>query len=283
VSASRLRGRRGDSEGLICFNLMPAAESEDPVPVPGRVSTTRMLMVHYWRRDQQAMAEAEAAAVLETDAPAFDSDLSGDTVYVNGQPVRTQPPAERALPPQPPAYDPNRKDYLSSLKSRVREQRAAAQSGSGPLFVDESASPAFTSSASDSPAPDHPAASLFAEPDAQPAAATEASGASIFDPPAGGSVAASTATSSLFAKDQSPLSEAERLFQENLAILAPRPEPAEQEMAADLVAAPVQAITPAEVAEVQKSGGRQAKVRALESFLKRVAGRRQQIESESVA
>lgn len=279
MSASLLRGRRGDSEGLICFNLMPAAESEDPVPVPGRVSATRMLMVHYWRRDQQAMAEAEAAAVLETDAPAFDSDFSGDTVYVNGQPVRTQPRAEQDLPPPAPAYDPNRKDFLSSLKSRVREQRAAAQSASGPLFVDESASPAFTSSTSDSPAADHPAASLFAKPAAEPADATEAGGTSIFDPGARGSAS----PGSIFAKDEPPLSEAERLFQENLAILAPRPDAAKQETAADAAPAPVQTSTPAEASEVQKGGGRQAKVRALESFLKRVAGRRQQIESESVA
>ena len=51
--------------------------------------------------------------------------------------------------------------------------------------------------------------------------------------------------------------------------------------------APMQASAPAEAVDVPKAGhgrqARQAKIRALESFLKRVASRRQQIESESVA
>ena len=81
------------------------------------------------------------------------------------------------------------------------------------------------------------------------------------------------------------MSDAERLFQENLAILSgPRPAPAEEEPAAEPVAAAMQASTPAEAVDVPKAGReRQAKIRALESFLKRVASRRQQIESESVA
>ena len=91
MSVLHLRGRRGDSDGLISFNLMPVETSlsADPAPIPGRVSDTRLMLVHYWRRDQQAFAEAEAAAILETDAPAPVSDYSTDystgNVFVNGE------------------------------------------------------------------------------------------------------------------------------------------------------------------------------------------------------
>jgi hypothetical protein len=262
VSGSLLRGRRGDSDGLISFNLMPAPESEEPVVVPGRVSQTRLLLVHYWRRDQQAMAEAEAA---ELNAPAAASSFSAEApggVYVNGQLVTPPQAAEPAAPP-PPVYDAKRPDFLSSLKSRVRQQRtAASDAANGPLFVDDK-SPGLTA---DAPHAANPAASLFMEPGESTAAPAESKGSS----------------GALFA--ESPLSEAERLIQENLAILAgPRPEPVQP----DLVAAepaPMQASTPVEAVEPRRPAqGRPAKVKALESFLKRVASRRQQIESESVA
>ena len=272
MSVLHLRGRRGDSDGLISFNLMPVETSlsEDPAPVPGRVSDTRLMLVHYWRRDQQAFAEAEAAALLKTDAPVPLSDSSTDystgNVFVNGEPVRppqgTEPPA---LPPAAPAYDPNRPDFLTSLKSRVREQRTSATAGgaNGPLFVDSPAAPAVAAAADASKA-DRPSVSLFADSGGPPAVTAETKDTSIWD---------------------APLSDAERLFQENLAILSgPRPAPAEQETAAAPAAAPMQASTPDEAVDVPKAGqGRQAKIRALESFLKRVASRRQQIESESVA
>ena len=275
MSVLHLRGRRGDSDGLISFNLMPVETSlsEDPAPVPGRVSDTRLMLVHSWRRDQQAFAEAEAAAILETDAPApvseSSTDYSTDSVYVNGEPVRPPQGTEPALPPPAPAYDPNRPDFLSSLKSRVREQRTSTTAGAanGPLFVDDPASPAVAGT-SDASNADRPSVSLFGESGEQPVAKADAKGTSIWD---------------------TPMSDAERLFQENLAILSgPRPAPAEQEPAAEPVAAPMQASAPAaEAVDVPKAGhgrqARQAKIRALESFLKRVASRRQQIESESVA
>jgi hypothetical protein len=271
VSVLHLRGRRGDSDGLISFNLMPVETSlsEDPAPVPGRVSDTRVMLVHYWRRDQQAFAEAEAAALLETDAPIPVSDYSTDystgNVFVNGEPVRPPQGNEPALPPPAPAYDPNRPDFLTSLKSRVREQRTTATGGpaTGPLFVDDPAAPALAGAADASKA-DRPSVNLFGDSGEQPAATAATKATSIWD---------------------TPMSDAERLFQENLAILSgPRPTPAEEEPAAEAVAAPMQASTPAEAAEVPKGGqGRQAKIQALESFLKRVASRRQQIESESVA
>jgi hypothetical protein len=271
LSVLHLRGRRGDSDGLISFNLMPVETSlsEDPAPVPGRVSDTRLMLVHYWRRDQQAFAEAEAAALLETDAPVpvsdYSTDYSTDNVFVNGEPVRPPQGTEPALPPPAPAYDPNRPDFLTSLKSRVREQRTSATAGAanGPLFADDAASPPVAGAPGAANA-DRPSVNLFAESGEQPAATAAAKATSIWD---------------------TPMSDAERLFQENLAILSgPRPAPAEQEAAAEPVAAPMQASTPAEPVDVPNAGqGRQAKVRALESFLKRVASRRQQIESESVA
>jgi hypothetical protein len=251
---------------LIGFNLLPAPPSEEPVPVPGRASETRMLLVHYWRRDQIAFAEAEAAAVLETDARPVEAPVGG--VFVNGEYVTPQGD-DRALPPPAPALDPNRPDFLSSLKSRVRPPSSApAGAAGGSLFVDEAIS-SGSSGASEKPLAASPAASLFSDSgDEQKSAA-----------------------GSIFAEGESPLSAAERLIQENLAILAgPRPEPAKQEAVAEPAPAPILSSAPDEVVEAVEpvevataSPRRQTKIRALESFLKRVASRRQQIESESVA
>jgi hypothetical protein len=108
---SLLRGRRGaDADALISFNLLPQ-ETEDDV-VPGRVSHTRLMLVHYWRRDRQA--EAEAAAAFDA-LPPREELIPATEMYVNGSPVapKSLPPADAGEPSPQKA----RPDLLAALKS----------------------------------------------------------------------------------------------------------------------------------------------------------------------
>ena len=286
---SFLRGRRsGDSDGLISFNLMPQESTEeDAPPVPGRVSPTRLLMVHYWRRDQRAMAEAEQRLADAAAALALDSDLSsGSSQPASALPPHTPSPA--ALPmettpaaaAQAPMLDPNRPDFLSSLKSRQRPSVSApAEAAWSPLVIEL---PSSTKSAGETGEAARDAdlgASLFVEPGAPPAPAAEKP-RSIFEPQPRETVSAPTDAPSVFARAEAdPQPIVEPLVAESPAALTNEP-------AAELVTEPepVSAHEPEPVsAHASASQGRQAKIRALESFLKRVEQRRQQIESQSVA
>ena len=287
---SFLRGKRsGDSDGLISFNLMPQESAEDAPPVPGRVSPTRLLMVHYWRRDQQAMAEAdrrlaEAAAALDADLPS--------NMLVNGEPVSSETAfASPALPPpavlpmettpaaamepsiaaQAPTLDPNRQDFLSSLKSRQRPSvTSPPPAASGPLVIELPSSNQYSSESGEAARSADLGASLFVEPDA-PSAPAAARPRSIFEP-----------------RPREPVSDRTDapVFARAEAELQPIVDPVVEQSPAALVSEPpADHVTEPEPvsAHASASPGRQAKIHALESFLKRIEHRRQQIESESVA
>ena len=278
ASFSFLRGRRsGDSDGLISFNLMPQESTEeDAPPVPGRVSPTRLLMVHYWRRDQLAMAEAdrrraEAAATLDSDLSSGSSQPASTSPPPAAFPMETTPAAAA----QAPTLDPNRPDFLSSLKSRRRPSVSApAEAAWSPLVIEL---PSSTKSAGETgetveaaPGADL-GASLFVEPAAPPAPAAEKPG-SIFEPQPRETVSAPADAPSIFAHaepEPQPIVEP---------VVAQSPVALTNEPQAELVTEPEPVS-----AHASASQGRQAKIRALESFLKRVEQRRQQIESQSVA
>ncbi|HYN06598.1 MAG TPA: hypothetical protein VES67_04335 [Vicinamibacterales bacterium] len=265
---SLLRGRRsGDSDGLISFNLL-GQESENPIP--GRVSQTRLLLVEYWRRDQRAAAAAAQATELSAMEAA--AALPASAMFVNGAPVTpptpstavpafaAQPPmaAQPAAEPRPTqaAYaDPNRQDFLSSLKSKSRPYQSGsdapvAASGSSSLIIE---SPSSHKNADGNGASDpmsQPAPALFVDGDAAPAT-----------PPA--------RTKSLFEprpRETAARVETESVFARVAAAMPPAPTP-----------------MPVEEEEIVAPDPNQPTVRALEAFLLRIETRRQQIESESVA
>ncbi len=273
ASFSFLRGRRsGDSDGLISFNLMPQESTEeDAPPVPGRVSPTRLLMVHYWRRDQLAMAEAdrrraEAAAALDSDLSSGSSQPA--SAWPSAFPMETTPAAAA----QAPTLDPNRPDFLSSLKSRQRPSVSApAEAAWSPLVIEL---PSSTTSAGETGEAARGAdlgASLFVEPGAPPAPAAEKP-RSIFEPWPGETASAPTDAPSIFARAEA---EPQPIVEP---VVAQSPAALTNEPPAKLVTEP-EPVT----AHPSASQGRQAKIRALESFLERVEHRRQQIESQSVA
>ena len=286
ASFSFLRGRRsGDSDGLISFNLMPQESTEeDAPPVPGRVSPTRLLMVHFWRRDQLAMAEADRRLAAAAAAAALDSDLSS----VSSQPTSALPapaafPTETtpAAAAQVPTLDPNRPDFLSSLqKSRQRPSISGpAEAAWSPLVIELPSSTKSAGETGEAAGGADLGASLFVEPGAPPAPAAEKP-KSIFEPQPHETVSARTDAPSVFATAEAePQPIVEPLVVQSTAALTNEP-------AADLVTEPepVSAHEPEPVsAHASASQGRQAKIRALESFLQRVEQRRQQIESQSVA
>jgi hypothetical protein len=278
ASFSFLRGRRsGDSDGLISFNLMPQESTEeDAPPVPGRVSPTRLLMVHYWRRDQLAMAEADrrladaaAAAALEPD---LSSNMLGDGAPGSSQPAASWAPSALPMQMTPPTLDPNRPDFLSSLKSRQRPSVSApAEAAWSPLVIEL---PSSTKSAGETGEAARGAdlgASLFVEPGAPPAPAAEKP-ISIFEPSPHETVSAPTDAPSVFARAEAePQPIVEPLVEQSPAALTNEP-------LAGLVTEPEPVS-----AHASASQGRQAKIRALESFLERIEHRRQQIDSQSVA
>lgn len=263
-----LRARRSnDPDALICFNLLPQETTEEAPTVPGRVSETRLMLVEYWRRDQRAAAiEASRAAT----APY--GDLPSSTIFVNGAPVSPNfppagsepfaaaPPAPEMPPPvpipvqepAPPTLDPNRVDFLSSLKSKRPPTPPPAASANGPLIIELPSSSEF------SPAPREPA---------QPAA-----------------------SSALFADapPPAPAPAPERAR----SIFEPRPRevaPSRSESPSQSVFAKAFGDIPDVPAEFFKeeppvaNTARQVKIDALQAFLARVEHRRRQIESQSVA
>lgn len=273
-----LRARRSNEpDALICFNLLPQETADEAPSVPGRVSETRLLLVEYWRRDQRAAAlEASRAA-----SSVYDGDLPASKMFVNGAPVspqltETPPPTAPAPPPLPvqeaapppaperpaaaaqaPALDPNRIDFLSSLKSKARPSPApAASSATGPLIIE------LPSSSEPGAAPQEPAppaaASLFTQ-DAPAAPPPVERPRSVFEPRAREVAPSQPAAASVFAKavgEIPPL---------NVEVEMPAVEFLKDEPAP------------------QVNTARQAKVDALQAFLARVERRRQQIESQSVA
>ncbi len=275
ASFSFLRGRRsGDSDGLISFNLMPQESTEeDAPPVPGRVSPTRLLLVHYWRRDQLAMAEADRR--LADAAAALDLDLSsGSSQPASGSPPPAAFPMETtpAGAAQAPTLDPNRPDFLSSLKSRQRPSVSApAEAAWSPLVIEL---PSSTKSAGETGEAARGAdlgASLFVEPGDPPAPAAEKP-RSIFEPQPHETVSAPTDVPSIFARAEAePQPLVEPVVAQSSTALTNEP--------------PAELVTEPEPVSAHPSAsqGRQAKIRALESFLERVEHRRQQIESQSVA
>lgn len=290
VGFSFLRGRRsGDSDGLISFNLMPQESTEeDAPPVPGRVSPTRLLMVHYWRRDQQAMAEAdrrraEAAAALDSELSAVSSQPASASPPAAALPGDTMPAA--AIPAaQAPTLDPNRQDFLSSLKSRRRPSVSAPPEAAwSPLVIELPSSTRSAEETGEAARGEDLGASLFVEPSAPPAPADEKP-KSIFEPRPRETVSARTDVPSVFASAEAepqPIVEldpqpiVEPVVVQSHAALTNEP-------TADLMTEP-EPVSAHEPAHASASQGRQAKIRALESFLKRVEQRRQQIESQSVA
>ena len=268
---SLLRGRRsGDSDGLISFNLLPQ-QSENPIP--GRVSDTRLLLVHYWRRDQAAQARelsaSEAAAALDAALPASAMFVNGapvtpptpapaDPFFAAQAPAAAQPVAARPVdeprPTQAAYADPNRQDFLSSLKSRSRPAQSGsdpAWSGSSSLIIELPASSHQNekANAASEPVSQSAASALFVEGDAAPAAPPPDRAKSLFEPRPR-ETAARLETESVFAK---------------VAAAMP-PEP-----------------TPMPVEDIVAPEPERPVVRALEAFLRRVETRRQQIETESLA
>ena len=188
ASFSFLRGRRsGDSDGLISFNLMPQESTEeDAPPVPGRVSPTRLLRVHYWRRDQLAMAEADRRLADAAAAAALEPDLSsnrlGDGAPGSSQPAASWAPSALPIEMTPPTLDPNRPDFLSSLKSRQRPSVSApAEAAWSPLVIELPSSAKSAGETGEAARGADLGASLFVEPGAPPAPAAEKP-ISIFEP-----------------------------------------------------------------------------------------------------
>ena len=197
----------------------------------------------------------------------------------------------RRLPMEtkPPTFDPNRPDFLSSLKSRRQRPSvsAPAEAAWSPLVIEL---PSSTKSAGETGEAARGAdlgASLFVEPGAPPATAAEKP-KSIFEPQPQETVSARTDAPSIFAHAEAePQPIVEPLVAQSPAALTNEP-PAELVTEPEPVSAhepePVSAHEPEPVsAHASASQGRQAKIRALESFLERVEHRRQQIESQSVA
>jgi hypothetical protein len=293
------RGRR-DSDGLISFNLLPV-ETEDGV-VPGRVSDTRLMLVHYWRRDRQA--EVEAAAAIDA-APPLQELIPASEIYVNGAPVL--PPHV----PEPASTQPTRPDLLTALKSSghialpasdlssgVNGTARDAASASSTLFVEpgnqETPPPARQAPSiferrprevADAPPPP-PAESLLVKTPvpSEPAPSKRSSALSVQDRLAdivrrseGALVEEPVETAqakdheSVWAKFRASVDAVSRgephQFDPSLLL---EPEPAEPPAAAARTSEPLDTHHP-------------TSLRALEAFLRRVEIRRQQIESQSVA
>ena len=297
AAVSMLRGRRGDSDGLISFNLLPQ-ETEDGV-VPGRVSVTRVLLVHYWRRDQQAAAE-EAAAIDA--APRVEEPIPASAMYVNGSPVMPTP-APPAVTGEPPAQK-ARPDLLAALKSSGSHvplpASGLATNGSARETTPLSSS-LFVEPGLDETAPVKKAPSIFERrprevADAPPPPPTDSL---LVKTPPPSNPASSVRASGLSAQDRlgdivrrtlvdQPAEPAQKdeqsvwaKFRESVEAVS-RGEPHQfdptvliEETRADApeaVQAPESPETP-----------RRSAARALEAFLRRVELRRQQIESQSVA
>jgi hypothetical protein len=293
-----LRGKHaGDSDGLISFNLLPQ-ETEDGV-VPGRVSDTRLMLVHYWRRDRQA--EAEAAAAIDSMPPAEEL-IPATEMYVNGSPVlpTSLPPAVTDEPPAQKA----RPDLLAALKSTGSHiplpASGLATNGSARETTPVSSS-LFAEPGKQEPAPVKKAASIFErrprevadEPPSSPAE-------SLFvKTPPPSNPAASPRASGLSAQDrlgdivrrtlvEEPAEPAQKdeesvwaKFRESVDAVS-RGEP--HQFDPTLLLQETRAEPPAAVQVVEPSDtSRVSAVRALEAFLRRVELRRQQIESQSVA
>jgi hypothetical protein len=270
---SFLRGRRsGDTQGLISFNLLPQ-ETDDPIP--GRVSETRLLLVEYWRRDQRAaaraadLAEAESAvlppsAVFVNGAPvtpptSLETPIAVQSTVAGQQPAVAEPPmaarpVEEPRPTQAAYADPNRKDFLSSLKARSRPSHSsseppAAASGSS-LIIDLPSSSHVPGDGASQPG-SQSASALFAEETPRPAAAPDRA-RSLFEPRP---------------REAAAPAEAESVFARAAAAMPSLPAPMPMEEEAPVAPPPPE----------------QGKVRALQAFLRRVETRRQQIETESLA
>ena len=303
---SLLRGRRGaDADALISFNLLPQ-ETEDGV-VPGRVSDTRLMLVHYWRRDRQAEAEAEAAAAIDAQ-PRREELIPATEMYVNGSPVvPSLPPADAGEPSTQKA----RPDLLAALKSNsshIPLPASGIATNGSPRDTAPASSSLFVEAAQQEAAPVRKAPSIFERrprevADERPPSPTE----SLFvKTPPPSDPASSHRPSGPSAQDilgdivrrtlvedpavEPPQKDEESVwakFRESVEAVS-RGEPHQfdptvllQEARAETPAA-VQA--PAGVpAPEAPAASRPSAVRALETFLRRVEIRRQQIESQSVA
>jgi len=302
-----LRGRRGaDADSLISFNLLPQ-ETEDGV-VPGRVSDTRLMLVHYWRRDRQA--EAEAAAAIDALPPAEEL-VPATAMYVNGSPV--VPTSLPAADAGDPSTQRARPDLLAALKSSLNHiplpASGLATNGSAPdptpaassLFVEgqQEAAPAKKAPSiferrpreiADEPS-SPPAESLFVKtpPSPDPAASSRTSGLSARD--LLGDIVRRTLVEEPAVEPAEPAEKDQESvwakFRESVEAVS-RGEPHQfdptqliQEARGEAPAA-VQAAAAVQEPEPPAAPGLSA-VRALEGFLRRVELRRQQIESQSVA
>lgn len=301
---SLLRGRRGaDADALISFNLLPQ-ETEDGV-VPGRVSDTRLMLVHYWRRDRQA--EAEAAAAFDA-LPPREELIPATEMYVNGSPVMptSLPPADVGQPSTQTA----RPDLLAALKSSSNHiplpASGIATTGS-PRDAAPASSSLFVEAGQQEAAPVKKAPSIFERrpreiADEPPPSPTE----SLFVKTPPSAPASSHRTSGLSAQDilgdivrrtlveepdVDPAQKDEESvwakFRESVDAVS-RGEPHQFDPTVLLQEARAEApIAVQSAAAVQApeapAASRPSPVRALETFLRRVELRRQQIESQSVA
>jgi hypothetical protein len=300
-TVSLLRGKRGGDDGLISFNLLPV-ETEDGV-VPGRVSDTRLMLVHYWRRDQQAAAEA--AAEIDAAPPRQEALIPASEIYVNGAAV---------LPPaisEPASTQAGRPDLLTALRGSsnqiplppsgltggVNGTASNAAAASSSLFVEpvrQEAPPPVQKApsiferrpreAADAPSPS--TETLIKPPvPSEPAAPTGAWGASVQDRLADivrraeGALVEEQPVETAQEKDQEAVWAKFRASVDAVSRGEPhqfdpsellKPEPAAQPAAAAVISEPLDTHQPSPLG-------------ALEVFLRRVAIRRQQIESQSVA
>ena len=193
---------------------------------------------------------------------------------VSPPPPEPEPPVVAA---QAPTLDPNRPDFLSSLKSKQRPPiRLAGRVEARRVRSSSSCRRRVRIRSGDAPRAADAGASLFAEPGRHPPRLPPERAKSIFEPRARETVTARPETESVFARVASEPPPVAPVIEESRAALVAEP-------AEDLVTAPAEELITAAPEPPSVHPGQQAKIHALESFLRRVEHRRQQIESQSVA
>ena len=200
----------------VFFNLLPEAEMW---PKTGRIGEQRLTLVQYWRQMQRGMTPEQGSDV----APAADSTASaapsvgqtGQTVYVNGQPLQPSDQTVSAAPAaqavtllgastiaKSPAAEPHTAFKLEDFDDDLEEDRVASVATHESASVD-GPTPASHASTDEIPA----AATDSTTPDTQPIpvpSVLEAAGI-LVDPPAAADTAETPAAHVLaFARESEP-------------------------------------------------------------------------------